>query len=97
MREDQTSELFFWDPNWEGYWEVGDLDHQLIECKPWFAILARVGNYMVIVYLLFSPNPYRQNGYSTTRMFQAKILVGKEIGTFMWTLKVEWNQNGQDI
>lgn len=36
---DWTSELFVWDPNWEGYWGLEDLEYQLQERKQWFAIL----------------------------------------------------------
>lgn len=88
---DWTSECFVWDQNWEGYWEVEDLGHQLQGCKQWFAILARLGNYMIIIYLTFMPHASRRNGYYTTRMFQAEILVGEEVGIFLWTLRVEWN------
>lgn len=90
-RGDWMSKLFMWDPRWENYWEAEVPGYQLQERKQWFAILARIGNYMVIVYLSFSAQPSRRHGYSTTRMFQAKILVGEDIETFLWILKVEWN------
>lgn len=89
--EDWHVELFLWDPRWSATWDEVIPELQMIPYQHWFSIIARVNNYLVILYLSYTVHPDRQGAHVISKVFFAEIRLGEIDGSFTWSIEVAWH------